>query len=293
MNIGIIGANGFIGSSLLEHFARLGMPCSAFSRRQLPEELSEFAAGEYMLEANNLDRQLRRLDYAIVCTGSMTPADNISPEQIHSAAQESLLIEKSIRNSKTGIVFLSSGGAVYGNTDNSPTKESTACAPISIYGKYKLALERQVHELCLKYRKRLLITRLSNPYGPRQKSDKGQGLIARLKHCRTHNEIFTLWGDGLAVRDYIHIEDFCRFVQLALGSNTTGTYNVGSGVGHSILDIIKMFNDFDTGHQIIIEQIEGRKCDVSKITLDISKAKSELNWHPNYKTKEGIYNLLK
>ena len=292
MKIGVIGATGFIGRSLLRHFAQLGRPAAAFSRRPLPSASAADALACHDLADPECDRHLASLDCAIFCTGSMLPADNVTTEQLHSAAQEAVLLERCVRLARDCLFYVSSGGAVYGNTPQGPVAESAVCAPISIYGKYKLALEVEAAELCRLHRRRLVIARLSNPYGPLQTASKGQGLIARLLHCRRSGEEFTLWGTGDAVRDYVHIDDVCRFAETAARSRADGVFNVGRGVGHSVRDILALFASLSPGRDITVCPAASRHCDVSRIVLDVSKARETFGWHPACELRTGLAALL-
>jgi UDP-glucose 4-epimerase len=292
MTIGIVGATGFIGRSLLKHFACLGRPAIAISRRPLTDDCSRYAAASVLLEDPSCDSTLSQLDYAVICTGSMLPSDSITVEQLQSSAQEAVILKRCVSRVKKGVIFVSSGGAVYGNTPKVPVDETIECQPISVYGKYKLAQELEAMELCEKHQTNLLIARLSNPYGPLQTAIKGQGLIARLRHCSQTGEEFILWGDGLAVRDYIHIDDFCDFIDQAAVKGASGIYNVGSGKGHSVQNILTLFNLIKSDCNITINRVPARQCDVSKIILDIAKATTDLGWAPRRDLRTGLTDLL-
>lgn len=292
MKIGIIGANGFIGRSLINYYSKIEEPAIAFARRQISEECESDAAAFHNLNDPDISSQLTAMDGIVICTGSMLPSDTVTAEQLKSAALETQLIEKCIRKVKDTVIYISSGGAVYGNAKDIPATEKTVCEPISAYGKYKLAQEKSVAELCGKHAKRLIIARVSNPYGEFQDPSKGQGLIARLLQCCINKETFTLWGDGQVIRDYIHIEDFCGFINLAAKSRCEGIYNVGSGNGYSITDILDLFTRLSPHSPPRVKQVDGRKCDVLRIILDIEKAKHDLKWQPKHSLNTGISELL-
>ncbi|MFH1498611.1 MAG: NAD-dependent epimerase/dehydratase family protein [Verrucomicrobiota bacterium] len=293
MKIGVIGASGFIGRSLLAHFAKAGSPAVAFSRRPLSPEISESASACRLLSLSDTERHLGELDWLLFCTGSMLPSDNVTAEQLHSASQEAILLQQCIQRTGIGVIYVSSGGTVYGNTSRVPVPETEPCAPISIYGKYKLALEIEAAELSRTYHKKLVIARLSNPYGPLQTAQKGQGLIARLVHCRHTGEAFTLWGNGDAVRDYIHIDDFGSFVSIAIQKGAEGIFNVGSGQGRTVMEMLDLFSTVCPDHRVSVKKIAARQCDVSRIVLDIDKARQRLDWAPRVALIDGIRSLIK
>ena len=292
MKIGIIGATGFIGRSMLRHLAQEGRPAAAFARRPLDQATVSDSIAFHQIGSADWDLHLATLDWAIFCTGSMLPSEQVSAEQLHSAAQETLLLEKCIQQVRTGVLYVSSGGAVYGNTQRVPVSESETCTPISFYGKYKLAMERQADELAKSTHKRLVIARLSNPYGPLQTALNGQGLIARLLQCYRSAAPFTLWGSGDAVRDYIHIDDFGRFVTTAIDQGAHGIFNVGSGEGRTVIQILELFASLAPHLPITIEKIAARQCDVSRIILDISKSNTILGWKPQRELVDGLRLLI-
>jgi len=292
MKLGVVGATGFIGSSLLRYFAAIGRPAFAFSRRLLPADSAADAVACHDLADPSCEDRLAGLDGVLFCTGSMLPADNVSADQLHSVAQEAALMEKCVRQTRELLFYVSSGGAVYGNAPDSPVAETAVCAPISIYGKYKLALEQHAADLCHRHGRRLVIARLSNPFGPLQTAAKGQGLIARLRHCQRTGEEFNLWGRGDAVRDYVHVDDFCRFTELVVDGQAAGIFNVGSGEGRTVLDILDLFARLRPDKTIRVCVTPSRQCDVSHIVLDITKAREQLGWRPGTELDDGLASLL-
>jgi len=168
------------------------------------------------------------------------------------------------------IVFVSSGGAIYGNEAGSALHcEDEDVYPRSSYGIIKLTIEKYLFQFYHLYGIEPLILRLSNPYGPYHYSQK-QGIINVALDHAISERLFHVWGDGFAKKDYIYINDFCKILFDLLGYNIYGTVlNVGSGVIRSINDIL-------TDIKMIIpdfkwEYGKANKLDVNHFELDISK----------------------
>lgn len=135
------------------------------------------------------------------------------------------------------IVYLSSGGAVYGTRDNKPHSESDVVYPISSYGTVKVATEKYMMQYAQLYGLRPLIVRLSNPYGAYHYSMK-QGVINIAITKALRNETLQIWGDGNDKKDYIYVEDFVDILFRLLGNGISNhVINVGSGTLLSVNEI--------------------------------------------------------
>ncbi|MCH2037801.1 MAG: GDP-mannose 4,6-dehydratase, partial [Rickettsiales bacterium] len=131
-----------------------------------------------------------------------------------------------------------------------------------------------------------------NPYGSNQKFNCKQGLIQAFVNRMTHGEPLEIWGDGSVVRDYVHIDDVTDALVASLkNTNPEPIFNIGSGVGHSINDIIHIFEEL-MGQSIDRRYLDGRAADVPVNILDISRAAKQLNWKPQISLKQGIARIL-
>ena len=174
-------------------------------------------------------------------------------------------------------VFFSSGGAVYGN-QNGAFSEELICTPISYYGLSKLNIEQMIsfyHAKGLDY----LIIRPSNPYGPGQNIHGKQGLIAVTMGKILNNQPIEIWGDGGAVKDFIYIDDFVHYVVSLLETESAWneTYNIGTGIGTSVNEVIEAFRK----NGISLPQIsylETKSMDVSHMILDCTKINSKIKY---------------
>jgi UDP-glucose 4-epimerase len=173
------------------------------------------------------------------------------------------------------LIFFSSGGAVYGNPAQLPVPEDALLAPLSYHGAAKVAQEM----LCQVERahgRRVSILRPSNAYGPGQGLRAGFGLVRTLlEHARSGSEM-EIWGEGTHLRDYIYIDDVvevtCRLID---DPGRSGTYNLGSGVGHSILEVCSLVETV-CGRKIRTVLRPARGADVREVVLDCRRLREAI-----------------
>lgn len=169
-----------------------------------------------------------------------------------------------------GLTFVSSGGAVYGPGADTLTPEDAPCRPISLYGQAKLEAETHLSFLARTCGLRLLILRPSNPYGLHQTLHGKQGLVSVLLGRIADDRPLDLWGDGSTIRDYIYVEDAVRSMGELIVRNVEGTYNVGSGTGASLLDVVRSVEKI-TGKSVALKFHPARGADVPRLVLDITR----------------------
>ena len=137
------------------------------------------------------------------------------------------------------IVFLSSGGTVYGDSYSLPIKEKSITNPINHYGNLKLCIENTIRAFHTQNGMRSCIARISNPYGLGQDYKKGVGFIDAVVRNGINGDVITIWGDGENVRDYIHITDVCGMLYaLCCYEGEEDVFNISSGIGMSQNKII-------------------------------------------------------
>lgn len=185
-------------------------------------------------------------------------------------------------------VFLSSGGTVYGNAARVPISEDSLLAPVSLYGASKAGVEAYLGALQHTTGVKPTILRLANPFGPGQLPWRGQGVISTAIGCALTGTEFTVWGDGEAVRDYIYVDDTAAaIVEAAVGDGPTGVYNVGSGIGRSLNDVLLCVEEA-LGQKLTLTKVPVRGVDVASNVLNIDKAKQAYSWSPLTSFEEGI-----
>lgn len=201
------------------------------------------------------------------------------------------LIEFCAQNS-IKFVYISSGGAVYGN-QHEIFSENTKREPVSYYGLSKLNFENMIlfyHNIKnLNY----MIIRPSNPYGYGQNLYGKQGIIAVIFGKVLKGEPIEIWGDGSAIKDYIYIDDFTYYVTRLIEKKMSwnNTYNIGSGSGASVNDVLKAFNNNNIALPEIM-YIGDKKADVKHMILNCEKIRKLLP-HTCITLEQGIKRFYK
>ena len=151
-----------------------------------------------------------------------------------------LMVEFKVKD----IVFISSGGAIYGEAKaKQKHKESDDTFPRSSYGVVKLAIEKYLFQYSSLYKLRPLVLRLSNPYGKYHYSDK-QGIINVALRAAKNSEVFKVWGNGEAQKDYIFIDDFCEILFSLINNKITNkVLNIASGQVLSLNQIVNRIKE--------------------------------------------------
>lgn len=191
------------------------------------------------------------------------------------------------------MIFVSSGGTVYGIPQSVPIAETHPTNPLCAYGIGKLAIEKYLALYNRLYNIEYRIIRLANPYGEGQPLHSGQGVIPVFLNHALHEEPLKIWGDGSVVRDYLYVGDVINAItSLLTFDGPERIFNVGSGVGHSLNDLVELIGEM-LGRKIVCRYLPGRPCDVPINVLDITRATARLEWAPSTSLKEGMLKTIR
>lgn len=280
----LIGGAGFIGTNLSLCLADAGYDvtvCDCVGHEAVPTVLSGFK----YIQANYFEQDiedslLRQQDMVILLISSVSPNSSMANPEVcygKDVVRMTGLLEKMRRCNVGRMVFVSSGGTVYGNQDVMCLREDMATYPINHYGIMKLTQEKILFMYNELYQMDNLVFRLANPYGAGQKKASGVGAVTAFLQSIMDGEKIYLYGRGESVRDYIHIEDAVNMMRLCMEKDrpegTKALYNVGTGQGHSIMEVLKMAETV-TGKKADVVFLEKRQFDVARNVLDISKIRS-------------------
>ncbi len=294
----VLGGAGFIGQHLCRALLESGVFVRCFDLGKPPsgsialglENEAEWLTGS-IDDSARIVEALDGIDFVFHLVSTTIPetSNRDLPGDLTSNVLPTLAILEAIRRSPVKkIIFISSGGTVYGIPRVLPIPESHPTNPICGYGVHKLAIEKYLyyyhHAFGLDYR----VLRLGNPYGVVQISDRPQGAIGKFVYKALREEHIEVWGDGSVVRDYVYIEDAIEAFILAMRHDgNTRLFNVGSGTGHSLLQILGVIAD-TAGVEIDVEFKPARQVDVPANVLDIGLIRSELGWVPKTDLAAGI-----
>lgn len=294
----VIGGNGFIGSSLAERLRTSGIEVRVLDpgrpRTDVDWSGIDFQSGTLADDAP-LERALRDVQIVfhlasttVPGTSNLDPVADVQGNLVGTLRLLHAMQSQGVRR----IVFFSSGGTVYGNPDVVPVPESHPLRPISSYGVVKASIEAYLGMYSQLGAIDPLVLRPSNPYGPRQSTAGVQGAIGAFLRCAREGRPVTIWGDGGIVRDYLHVDDLVELaVTAGLGADT-GVYNVGSGEGHSLLDLCRLVGEI-TGRPLDVRHEAARSFDVRRIVLDVGRARERFGWSPRVSLPEGIADTWK
>jgi UDP-glucose 4-epimerase len=289
----VLGGGGFIGANLCRRLAYSGFRVRAFGRRCLfPEALDgvEWYQGDFS-DAVALAAAIETYDVVFHLVHATTPhsANLDMAGDVQQNVMSSLALMDISRNlGVKRIVFVSSGGTVYGPAGQIPTPETASTQPITAYGISKLTIEKYLalyeHLHGLDYR----VLRVANPFGPYQIPMKNQGIIATLVSHALRHERIEIWGDGSVVRDYIFVADVVDAMETAAADRGDGRiFNIGTGQGRSLREIIASI-EAQMGRELDISWKPGRPIDVPASVMAIERARDVLGWTPKTPFEKGL-----
>lgn len=294
----VLGGNGFIGSHLVDHLLKDGIKVRVFDRAmesfREPLKNVEYCLGSFddfsLLENSleDIDVVYHLISTSVPSTSNADPVADIQGNLINTVMLLELLVRKKIKK----IIYLSSGGTVYGIPEAVPIKENHPINPLCSYGVVKRAIEHYLQMYHYLHDLDYVIFRASNPYGERQGNSGLQGVIGTFINRAIKNESVEIWGDGSVIRDYIYVTDLVELCVKALNDNKVGIYNAGSGIGYSVNEILNATASA-CSKVLEVKYIEGRAYDIPEVVLDINKAKEDYFWCPKVNLKDGLHLHLK
>ncbi len=292
----ILGGAGFLGSHITRRLFIDSTPVRILTRSKhslqslgtLANQV-EICFGDFADELV-LRTALSGVDTVVHLISSIGPSSPISDglkELQSTILPTARLLECCANAGIRKLVYVSSGGTVYGNALSTPILEDTPLEPLSVYGHSKKITESYIRFYAERYNIDASILRLSNPFGPGQDPSRRQGIVAVALQSLKDDTVFDIVGDGSAIRDYIYVADAAEGIVRALRTDAVGTVNISSGSGLSVLEILAQVESV-TGLRLNRRYLPARKTDVASSILSNALAQSRLGWSPTTEIEAGI-----
>ena len=250
MKIALIGGAGFIGVNLCETLLAQGHTVHVFDRPNSDSLYSDvirnqvhwfegdFLTSDDLLPAiQGCEVVFHLVSTTLPKTSNDNPASDVNENVIGSIH----LMEEAKKCGVRRVIFISSGGTIYGRPEYSPIDESHPTDPTCSYGISKLTIEKylalynELHDLDY------IVLRLSNPFGEHQRLAAAQGVIAVFLGKVMNAETIEIWGDGSVMRDYIYIGDVVDAMMAAIHyGGDEHIFNIGSGQGKTLLEVLSV-----------------------------------------------------
>lgn len=295
MRIAIAGGLGFIGSAIAGKAIQRGFHVTILTRRAIMSEQPLHPRLKILTctipsHLNEWKSDLEESEALIAAIGSGAPSK--ACYEPHEEIAKNLipltsLIQECLMHKPNKLVLISSAGTVYGETLKEPAHEKCALNPVGLYGATKASQEIYTLAICARANLRLVIARLSNPYGPWQLPGGGQGLIANAINTIEEGKCFQIWGTGQETRDYIYIDDAADALLRLSTSTHKGVFNVASESTFSTTQIIKIIEDV-SGKTIARSQRDPEFPLPAHIAIGNTKLRQELGWIPRVTIWDGI-----
>jgi UDP-glucose 4-epimerase len=300
-NILITGGNGFIGSHLVDRLALLpDTNVTVFD--MYPRVYGSLPSRVKMVQGNLNDvslvrRTLESHSIDLVYHTAWANIHETSLKNVVADLENNLvptlgLLETCRDVGVKRLIFLSSGGTIYGIPNSLPIQETHPTNPINAYGVTKLTVEKYIRMYSHLYGLEYVILRPSVPYGPRQIPHRRQGVISVFIYNALLGKPVRIWGDGNnIIRGYFYIKDLIEALVRVGDIHLVdeAIYNLDGTVSYSLNDIIRIIES--VLHVVINVQNEPpRPFDVPHLVLDISRATNAFGWLPHTSLEEGIIN---
>ncbi len=292
----LIGGGGYIGMHLIANLLATKRRVTVMGRSKaphfpLPEDVDycsgDFGERDLMDALLDEHQEVIHLAYATVPNTSF---DNPLADLLQNLPLTvQLFSEVAQRGGR--LILVSSGGTVYGEADRLPILENNPTNPISPYGVTKLTLEKYAHLYAVTHGLQVICVRPGNAYGVGQRPYIGQGFVSTAMASMTNGQPVRIFEERGTIRDYVYVTDLAAGIVSALeNGHLSETYNIGSGVGRSNMDVVEAMSPLvnETGSEVRIEHLPERVFDVHANVLDSTKLNLHTGWTPKIEFQDGL-----
>jgi len=308
--VAVTGAGGYVGSHICKQLKFAGYDVIGVDRNHAnnthTHKFIDHVVDKSFVSTEFFDalEELKPIAVIHCAANSLVGPSVTNPTEYYdnNVTNMKLLLDQMVKLDIKNIVF-SSSSSIYGNGHLPPVSEDYEKRPLTSYGKTKLIGEMMLEDYATAYGLNSISFRYFNACGADPEGDLGQvkdatHLVARIMENVTMGSEFSVYGndydtpDGTCVRDYTHVSDIAQAHVLGVLHLQTNkgafNYNLGSGTGSSVMEIISTAQHAITNGKVNYTVSERRAGDPDCVYADITKVKKELNWQPQYQLDDIV-----
>jgi UDP-glucose 4-epimerase len=291
----ITGGAGFVGSHVADAFLDSGYEVVALDDLSAGHECNLPEAADFerldIVDHERLAAVLARFRPNVVCHLAAQSRVTVSAREprrdLAVNVEGTLNVCEASRAVRARVVFASTGGAIYGDRAAVPTGEETTPEPLAPYGASKLSGEAYVATWGRLHGLANVVLRLGNVYGPRQDAHGEAGVMAIFSDRLLAGESPTVFGDGTQTRDYVHVRDVASAFVLTAEAGRAATYNVGTGVETSVLELLELL-ERAAGISLEPHFAPLRPGELTRSALDASRLRQDVGWRAATSLEAGL-----
>jgi UDP-glucose 4-epimerase len=288
----LLGGAGFLGTALARHLAGAGREVRIVSRRPQAASFPRTYFRGSLDDRALARRALRDASWIVHLASESVPgtAFGAAGEAEASVLPTLRLLGWLPEITDARMLFVSTGGAIYGSVATADARESAPLAPLSYYAAGKASLEAFLSAYSHQNGRSTIVLRPSNVYGPGQPVRAGFGVVPTLLEAAAARRSFTVFGTGATIRDYLYVDDFVELCARLLESPArpgVTTLNAGSGRGCSVNRLMGLVETV-TGRNIRRVLRPARPGDVHRIVLNPARAHALTGWRASVSLREGV-----
>ena len=295
MKVLVTGGAGFIGSHVVDRLVEEGHNIVVVDNLSSGKRKNvNRAASLYKLDiqSRRLERVFRNerpnvvIHLAAQINVRRSVDDPVFDAQVNIIGTMNVL-QQAVRHGARKVIFSSSGGAIYGEQEIYPAPESHATSPMSPYGISKLCGEHYLSYFQRISGIKVVSLRYANVYGPRQDPEGEAGVISIFLQKMLNNEQAVINGNGRQTRDFVFVDDVAEANLAAMGQDSHGIYNVGTGTETSVNELFRMLVEL-TGSKCKEVHGPAQKGEQMRSVIDPAKIKRELGWDSKVELADGL-----